>query len=49
MDTNISEDRAATVFKLQHCNPDVEAAQSSEALVSNCHTTWLNNPENYEL
>jgi len=26
----------------------MEAAQSSDALVCNHHTTWCNNPENYK-
>jgi hypothetical protein len=31
-----------------HFNTEDGAAQSSEMLVSNCHITWHNNPENHK-
>jgi len=41
-DTNVSEDRAASIFR-------VEEARSSKTLVSNHHIIRRNNSENHKL
>jgi len=47
LDTSVSEDRTDSIFRIE-VRATMEAAQSSEMLVSNHHTTRRNNLGKHE-